>query len=441
MKKLSGVRVQHRKHTADKSPQTLPLPAEVTIPLSMHIGAPAALAVQLGDKVAVGQPIGEASGFVSAAVHSSVSGTVKKITELLLPSGVRSQAVVIESDGLQTPYEGLSPQNVDSYESFLAAVRGSGMVGLGGAGFPTSVKLSVKDASKIDTIIINGAECEPYITSDTRTMVDKPELIIDGAKLLMRFFPKARVIIGIEENKPEPIRILSGLCKDVENLSVGVLPSLYPQGAEKVIIYSLTGKIVPEGGLPLDVDTLVLNCTTLELIMLYINTGMPLVQKCVTVDGSAVSRPGNIMVPIGTPVSELLDFCGVTEEASKVLIGGPMMGLALDDTAFPVLKNCNAILALNARDAKLPEPTNCIRCGRCVKACPMRLMPLELETAYNLKKPERLEELKVNLCMECGCCAYTCPAARPLAQVMKLSKLMLRDFQDKQKSIEKVEEK
>ncbi len=434
MRKLSGVRVPHNKHTAHMKPCPLPIPGTVTIPMSMHIGAPAKVVVEPGDEVKVGQLIGEASGFVSAPVHSSVSGKVKAITDVTMVSGDKSPAVVIESDGLQTPFEGLTSRDINSLDDFLGAVRDSGAVGLGGAGFPTAVKLTVKDASAVETIIINGAECEPFITSDTRTMVDSPELIVEGAKLLRKFFPNAKVEIGIEDNKPEPIKVLKEKCKGTDGVSVHTLPAIYPQGGEKVIIYHITGKVVPEGGLPVDVGVICMNCTTLECIMKFIKTGMPLVSKCVTVDGSAISNPQNVIAPIGAPISELLDFCGVGEDVGKILMGGPMMGIAVYDRQAPVLKNNNAVLAFKEKDSKLPEPTACIRCGRCVRACPMHLMPLEIETAYMLKNAERLEQLKVNLCMECGCCAYSCPATRPLVQDMKLSKNLLRGYQDAQKT-------
>lgn len=435
VKRLSGAHVPHRKNTAAMQPEAMPVPASVTIPMSMHIGAPATLIVKAGDEVKVGQVIGEASGFISAPVHSSVSGKVKKIAEILTSAGSKSQAVVIETDGEQTPHESVKPQEVATMEQLLEAVKASGAVGLGGAGFPTAAKLTVKDVSKVEAIIINGAECEPYITSDTRTMIDDAEQLIRGAELLLKFFTSSKVLIGIEKNKPEPIKILTGLCSGNSYIEVCELPSLYPQGGEKVLVYNLTGKMVPEGKLPLDVGAIVINCTTLVAVMKYIETGMPLVSKCLTVDGSAIKSPKNVIAPIGTPIEEVLAYCDVDESAAKkVLLGGPMMGIAVRDPASPIMKSNNAILAFNAKDAQLPEPTACIRCGRCVRACPMRLMPLEIETAYQLNKAELLEKLKVNLCMECGCCSFSCPASRPLVQTMKLSKPILREYQSKKEA-------
>ena len=433
-KKLQGVRVPHRKNTARLKPEKMPVPAVVTIPMSMHIGAPAKPVVKIGDEVKVGQLIAEAGGFVSSPVYSGVSGKVKKIDDMLMSGGQFVPAVTIETDGLQTVSESIAPPKVESLQEFLDAVRLSGVVGLGGAGFPTAVKLTVKDLSQIEAVIINGAECEPYITSDTRTMLDDRELVWEGIELLKKYLQVKRVIIGIEDNKPECISTYKKLCVSGGGVEVKALPAMYPQGGEKVLIFNTIGRIVPEGKLPLDVGAIVINCTTLAAIAKYIKTGMPLVEKCVTVDGSAVKNPKNVIAPIGTPVKDVFEFCGgFKSEPKKVLYGGPMMGLAVPDLDAPILKNTNAILAFNEQDAVLPKETACIKCGRCIAHCPLNLAPTDIETAYKLKKPEDLDVLKVNLCMECGCCAYVCPANRPLVQVNKLAKLMLRDYQTAQK--------
>lgn len=436
MRKLSGVHAPHLKNTADVAPQKIPVPAEIVLPMSMHIGAPSKPVVKAGDEVKVGQMVAEASGFVSSPVYTGVSGKVKSVEEVEGANGGRSMAVIIASDGLQTPYEGLTPPVVTTLDEFLGAVRDSGAVGLGGAGFPTAVKLKV-EPGKIDTIIINGAECEPYITSDTRTMIDDVGLIWEGALMLQKYLGVDNLVIAIEDNKPEPIKKMRELSAGDNGITVKTLPALYPQGGEKVLIYNITGRTVPEGKLPLDVGVIVLNCTTVAAIARYITTGMPLVTKCVTVDGSAVKEPKNLLAPIGTPVKALFDYCGgFREEPGKVLYGGPMMGIAIPELSLPVLKSTNAVLAFNKKDAKLPEESACIRCGRCVARCPMELMPFSIETAYKLKKPALLEKYKVNICMECGCCAYTCPAKRPLVHVMKLSKAMLRDYQAAKKAEE-----
>ena len=434
-KKLHGVRVPHRKNTAGIKPERMPIPAVVTIPMSMHIGAPAKPVVKTGDEVKVGQLIAEAGGFVSSPVYSGVSGKVKKIDDMLMSGGQFVPAVTIETDGLQTMVEGIGPPKVGSLQEFLDAVRQSGVVGLGGAGFPTAVKLTVKDLSAIEAVIINGAECEPYITSDTRTMLDDSDLIWEGIELLKKHLQVKRVIIGIEDNKPECISTYKKLCVSGGGVEVKALPAMYPQGGEKVLIFNTIGRIVPEGKLPLDVGAIVINCTTLAAIAKYIKTGLPLVEKCITVDGSAVKNPKNVIAPIGTPVRDVFEFCGgFKSEPKKVLYGGPMMGLAVPDLDAPILKNTNAILAFDEKDAVLPKETACIKCGRCVAHCPLNLAPTDIETAFKLKKPEDLEELKVNLCMECGCCAYVCPANRPLVQVNKLAKAMLRDYQTAQKA-------
>ncbi len=430
--RLSGVHTPHRKHTADMPPVRMGIPSQVIIPMSMHIGAPAVPTVKPGDTVRVGQIIAQDGGFVSSPVHASVSGTVKKIEEVLLSNGRTVPGVLIESDGLQTVSETVVPPDVHDYDSFVAAVRASGVVGLGGAGFPTSVKLAVGDLSRIDAVVINGAECEPYITSDTRTMIDRAELIARGIRTLETYLGVKRVIIGIENNKKSAISSMKNLEKQNPVITVKILPALYPQGGEKVLIYHTVGRMVPEGKLPIDVGVIVLNCTTLAALQNYLETGMPLVEKCITVDGSAVAEPKNVIVPIGTKMQDVFDFCGGFRcEVGKVLYGGPMMGVAVPNTDYPILKNTNAILALNTKDAMTPVPTACIRCGRCVAHCPLRLNPPVFAKASKMHDMETLEKYKVNLCMECGCCSYVCPAKRPLVQNNKLAKAALADYKKK----------
>lgn len=436
-KKLRGVHVPHCKNTQDMAAERMACPSMVIIPMSMHIGAPAKPIVKPGDHVQVGQRIAEAGGFVSSPVHASVSGTVKRVTTMLASSGRRVDAVIIESDGRQTPWEGLQPPVVDSLESFLKAVSESGVVGLGGAGFPTSVKLSVKDLSKIEAVIVNGAECEPYITSDTRTMLDESAMVMEGARLLQKYLQAKRIIFGIEDNKPKCIAHFRDLTAKETGMEVQALPAMYPQGGEKVLVFHTTGRIVPEGKLPLDAGAIVINCTTLAAIARYIKTGMPLVEKCLTVEGSAVKSPKNVIAPIGTSMSDVFEFCGgFSCEPKKVLYGGPMMGIAVPDLRQPILKNTNAIIAMNEADANVPEPTACIKCGRCINHCPLHLMPADIETAYELGRIEDLVELKANLCMECGCCNFICPARRPLVQTNKLAKAKVMAYLNAQKEKE-----
>lgn len=433
---LHGVRLPQKEGTADCKPNRMPVPATVTIPMAMHIGAPAKPVVKPGDSVKVGQLIAEAGGFVSAPVYSSVSGTVKKVEEVAPFNGTRAMGVVIETDGLQEPWEGLTPPEVTDLKSFVDAVRASGVVGLGGAGFPTAVKLSV-EPERVDYICVNGAECEPYITTDTRTMLDDGELLAEGIGLLQKYFQPKEIYVVIEDNKPQCVRRMKELTADVEHVSVIAPPSLYPQGGEKVLIHNTTGRIVPAGKLPIDVGCIVINTTTTVAITRYIKTGMPLVEKYITVDGSAIANPQNVIVPIGARVQDVIDFCGgFKTEPGKVIFGGPMMGMSMPDTDSIVVKSTNAILCFDKKDAVLPEPTACIKCGRCISHCPLKLMPADIETAYELNKPEDLKALQVNLCMECGCCSYVCPARRPLVQVNKLAKQMLNEYNNKLKAEE-----
>lgn len=428
--KLNGVIVPHRKNTAAMPAVKMPTPKSVTIPMNMHIGAPSVPCVKVGDEVKVGQLIAEAGGFVSAPIHASVSGKVTAVGPMLASTGAQVTAITIESDGEMTVSETCVPPVINDYDSFIAAVRASGAVGLGGAGFPTSVKLDVKDTSRIQEVVINGAECEPYITSDNRTMIDDANLIKEGVELLKKFLNVKKVVIGIEKNKPEAIAKMNELAKEDNTISVKALPSVYPQGGEKVLIYNCVGKIVPEGKLPIDVGVVVMNCTTLTFLAKYMKTGMPLVEKMMTVDGSAVANPQNVIVPIGTSMQDVFDFCGgFKEEPKKLLYGGPMMGIAVPSSSAPILKNTNAILALAEKDAVLPEPTPCIRCGKCIDACPLKLMPVEYAKALATNDMELLEKRKVNLCMECGCCSFVCPARRPLVENNKLAKAELRKYQ------------
>lgn len=435
--KLKGAHVPHRKNTANCRAERLPVPPVVTIPVAMHIGAPAKPVVKAGMSVKVGQLIAEAGGFVSAPVHSSVSGKVRKIEETLISNGQYVPAVIIEADGLQEIYEGVEKPQINNAQDFVDAVRNSGIVGLGGAGFPTAVKLDVKDRLKPEVLIVNGAECEPYITSDTRTMLDDGQAVIDGILLVMKYLNIKRTIIGIENNKPECIKRLKALAAGYSDIEVRSLPAIYPQGGEKVLIYNTIGKIVPAGGLPLDVGVVVMNCTTLAAVAHYMETGMPLVEKCVTVDGSAVNTPRNVIAPIGTPVEALFEYCGgFKADPAKILYGGPMMGIAIPDINCPVLKNTNAVLAFDIKDAQQPEETACIGCGKCVDICPFKLMPGAVEGAYKRNNMELLEKLRVDLCMECGCCSYVCPARHHLVQTNKLAKAKLKEYQNAKKAAE-----
>ena len=404
-------------------------PQTVTIPMAMHIGAPAVPTVKVGDLVKVGTKIGEAAEKISSNVYASVSGKVTKLADYALSSGGSTTAVVIESDGEMAPDENLCPPAANNREELIGALKESGIVGLGGAGFPVQVKLDV-DPARIEYLVINGAECEPYITSDTVTMLTRAADMEYAILALNRCLSIKNVIIGIENNKKEAIAAMQVMASAVSAcaVTVKVLPSVYPQGGEKVLVYHTTGRKIPTGKLPIDVGCVVLNCTTLAAIGAYLRTGMPLVEKCVTVDGGAVKNPQNVIVPIGTSLSDLFAFCGgLTEHPAKTVYGGPMMGVTVPDQNCSVLKNTNGILALTEKEAKLPKTTACIRCGTCVNTCPFSLAPVSIAEAYDRKDTEALKELSVMTCMECGCCSFVCPANRPLVQINKLSKQLLKE--------------
>ena len=434
--RLKGIKVPHKKHTADCAPERIPVPKQVTIPMSMHIGRPAKLIVKRGDEVKVGQKIAEADGYISAPIHSGVSGKVQKIEEMVTAMGFKVPMAVIETDGLQEVSPEVKPPDVHDLTSFVEAVRESGSVGLGGAGFPTFVKFSINgDLSVVKAVVINAAECEPYITSDTRTLIDRADEVFEGIELLKKYLLVKRFIIGIENNKPEAIAKAQELAAKTEGVEVKVLPAMYPQGGEKVLVYNTVGEMIPKGGLPLDVGVVVINVTTLAFIANYIKTGMPLVEKCLTVDGSAVKEPKNLIAPIGTSIADVLEAAGGCKaEPAKVLYGGPMMGIAVPDLSAPIMKNTNAIVAMDEKEAKPPKTTACINCGACLNHCPLRLDPRAIARAYKLDSAEDLQTLCVDLCMECGCCSYVCPAKRHLVQTNKLAKAKLREYLAKQKA-------
>ena len=433
---LKGVRVPHRKNTDNMASVWMDVPKTVTLPMSMHIGKPAKPVVKVGDHVDVRTLIAEQDGFVSSPIYASVSGTVKKIDEVLLAGGGTAAAITIESDGAMTKDAAIQPPKIESKEDLIEALRLSGIVGLGGAGFPTYIKFNV-DPSKIEELIINGAECEPYITSDSITMLERTDDIAAGIAAMEKHLGIKKVIFGIEKNKKEAIASMKKLEEKDDKLKVCVLDDLYPQGGEKVLIYHTTGKTVPAGKLPIDVGCIVCNSTTRAAIGQYIKTGMPLVNKCVTVDGSAVQSPQNVIVPIGTLLRDVFEFCGgFKEEPGKVIYGGPMMGISVPGLDVPVLKNTNALVALNEKEAAPAKTTACIRCGACANHCPFRLNPAAIAKAYNHEDWEALAKLRVDVCMECGCCSFICPAHRPLVQTNKLAKAAMREAAQKAKEVQ-----
>ena len=433
---LHGVHVPHRKKTRHKPILRMDIPATVTIPMGMHIGAPSTPIVKVGDEVKVGQKIAEAGGFVSVPVYSGVSGKVTKIKDYMSAYGKVTPAIVIQTDGLQTVSETVAPPAVNSREDLLTAIRESGMVGLGGAGFPTHVKFAV-EPERIDYLIINGAECEPYVTSDTLTMMERGDDMAIALRAMANHLGIRKVIIGIENNKKRAAVAMQKMAADIVEAEVTVkkLPSVYPQGGEKVLIYHTVGRMVPEGKLPIDVGCIVINCTTLASIGTYLRTGMPLVEKCVTVDGGAVANPQNVLAPVGAALSDLFAACGgLTCDPAKIIYGGPMMGVTVPTADEPVMTNTNAVMALTHKEARLPKTTACIRCGACTNHCPFGLAPAAISHAYKYGDVEALKKLSVETCMLCGCCSFVCPANRPLVQRNKLSKDLLKEMQAKEEA-------
>lgn len=427
-----GAAVPHRKNTAQLQTAVLPCPDQVTIPMQQHVGAPCKPLVKVGDTVDVGQKIGDSDAYVSAPIHASISGKVTAITQVTLPGGQRTDAVVIQSDGEMRVSPDVKPPKVDSAESLCRALRESGLVGLGGAGFPAHVKLNVPKSKRIDTLIINAAECEPYITADNREAIENAQSVLEGVYIIRDLLHIDRVIIAVENNKPDVIETLTRIADNPErdpddNVRVLPLRARYPQGAEKVLVKSCTDRVIPLGKLPADVGCIVMNITSAAFVADYLRTGMPLVKKRVTVDGSAIQHPQNVLVPVGTKISDLVAFCGGWKaEPAKLLMGGPMMGLALTGDDLPILKQNNGLLAFAEGDAVLPEPTACIRCGRCVAGCPMDLMPTQLEKYAELGDVDALNRYGVMCCMECGTCAYNCPANRPLVQAIRMGKALVK---------------
>jgi electron transport complex protein RnfC len=422
-----GVNVPHRKNTAKVESAVLPSPDTVILPMQQHVGAPCAPCVKAGDHVLVGQKIADSTAFVSAPIHASVSGKVIAIQKIMLGGGQLVDGVKIQSDGKMEISPDVKPPKIGNLDEFLKAVHESGLVGLGGAGFPTHVKLNVPKGKHVDTLIINTAECEPYITSDNRCAIEETDNIVNGLEAVKKWLGIHRVIIAVEGNKPDVIEKMTKAVANDSEVKVLTLRARYPQGAEKVLIQSCTDRRVPMGGLPADVGCIVMNITSTAFLGNYLATGMPLVKKRVTVDGSAIKDPKNVIAPIGTSIRALADFCGgYKEKPKKILIGGPMMGVSIFNDEVPIVKQNNGILFFDEKEAHKMEPTPCIRCGRCVNVCPMHLMPTLLEKYAKAKRVDDLVKLDVMDCMECGCCAYSCPAGRPLVQSIRFGKALVK---------------
>ena len=416
--------------TNEKAIEKLPAPAEVVIPMSMHFGAPCTPLVKAGDHVKVGQKIGEFRG-LGAPIHASVSGTVKVVEPRPYSMGGNMMSVVIENDfqdALSEEVQAPADPGALSVEEMIEAVKNAGIVGMGGATFPTHVKIS-GGIGQVHTVIINGAECEPYITGDHRTMLERPEEIIGGATYLAKMFGVDKVFIGVEDNKQNGIDAMRKVIAE-KNAPVVVEPlrCRYPQGGEKQLCQAITGKQVPPGGLPSNIGCAVFNINTTCAIYRAITQGMPVVHKIVTVSGSGVVEPKNVECPIGTPVSCLFDFCGGLKEGTyKLIAGGPMMGMAQYTADIPVGKGTGAMLAFCENEEQTVENPQCIRCGKCVAACPMHLEPLFMYQYASKGMVDELNDAHIMDCMECGACAYACPARMHLTHMFKTGKQLVKD--------------
>lgn len=423
-----------KRRTASIPVEEIKAPSKVVIPLSQHIGAPCEPLVKIGDKVKKYQKIGEAKGFVSAPVHAPISGKVIAIGRFPHPSGNQSNSIVIESDGADEPVEGLIEHqdylNLDPKE-LKDIILSAGIVGMGGATFPTHVKLTPPKEKRIDTVILNGAECEPYLTADDRLMVEMPREVIEGMKILMHIMGVKAGYIGIEGDKPEAIAAL-GNASSGTGIRVISLKKKYPQGAEKTLIKSILGKEVPSGGLPMDIGVVVQNVGTAVAIYNAVRYGIPLIERIVTVSGHGIQRPGNFKIRIGTMLEHVIHECGgFAGEPGKIIFGGPMMGIAQYSLHVPILKGTSGILVMPRGEIKLEDFRACIRCGRCVQACPIRLLPNMYSILAEVGRPKEAEKYYILDCIECGCCTYVCPSRRPIVHQIRYIKAEMRKSKNK----------
>ncbi|MDR0316326.1 MAG: electron transport complex subunit RsxC, partial [Treponema sp.] len=400
--------------------------SEMVFPLVQHLGAPCKPLVTIGQQVKLGEKIGDSEAFVCAPIHSSVSGTVKDICPHLTVIGTIVESIIIENDGELSEHESIKLRDgFDdlSRDEIVKIIREAGIVGLGGAGFPTHVKLSPPKDKKIDTVIVNGCECEPYLTTDNRVMIEEADPIVTGLRIILKVIGTARGIIAIEDNKPEAIEAIKKTCADIPNIEVAVVKTKYPQGAEKQLINAITKREVPSGGLPMDAGCIVNNVDTVIAVHRAIFRGRPLMRKVVTLTGGAIKNPGNYKVRLGTKLSDLVEMAGGFKSSpAKVVVGGPMMGVAIFDINVPIVKTTSGVLFLTEEEAHIPPEQNCIRCGQCVEHCPAGLIPIELNT--DILRENSAMFLKHNGldCIECGSCSYICPAKRRLSQAIRTTR-------------------
>lgn len=424
-----GVHPKPNKELTCDLPLTPFLPkGNLIFPLGQHIGKPAVPVVQKGDEVLAGQLIAQADGFVSANIYSSCSGKVKAIEPYLNGAGLRSNCIVIENDGKFTPVPGMGKPAKSfrklTTQDILEKIKEAGIVGLGGAGFPTHVKLAPKNPDAIEYFVANGAECEPGITCDDRLMTEHPQEIVEGMKIVLKLFPKAKGVIAIEENKPRAIEAMTKAIEKEENISILVLKVMYPQGAERNLVRAVTGRFMPSGSLPADLGCVVDNIATIYAIYNAVAKNTPLIEKAMTVTGDAVEKPCNLLVKLGTNVTEILEEAGLKEDAKKVLLGGPMMGVSISSRDIPVVKTTNALTCMltDPVEEAQKKQTNCIRCGRCTRVCPLGLVPQQMAEAAERKDYDRYIRFHGTDCISCGTCTFTCPARRPLTQLFAQTK-------------------
>jgi electron transport complex protein RnfC len=419
----------HKKSAADIRTKKIDIQSNIgniIIKMSQCIGASCIPVVSVGDKVRTGQLIADSDAFVCAPIYSSVTGTVVEEREILGINGNLDKALVIKPEQNQVMCESISPPKIETRADLIKAVRKSGLVGLGGAGFPTHVKLAY-DTEKynVDMLVINGAECEPYITTDYREFMECSADIIKGMKLIMKLCGIPRAVIGIEKNRPQAIKLMRGLLESEPNIKVKPVGTNFPQGAEKVLIYNTTRRIVREGELPMAAGCLILNVSSAAFIARYAETGIPLITRRITIDGNIVNKPANLLVPIGMTLGGLMKKADLRLAPDRIIFGGPMMGESVYEPDTPIVKTTGAVLFF--KDLPVYKATSCIRCGKCLRACSLNLVPTEFEKAFEMRDLKRLKQLRVSMCMECGACSYICPAKRNLTERNKLAKELLKN--------------